>query len=167
MTGGRHRYSRPVCHGPQMVTYPVVKKIAERGFAVFRSCVCMSLAAHSHNFMAIAGHYVMVPYSEHMRHKAEFSGLVPAGPLPFLPTIGLMAENHRAPTAQSVLTLPAENYSTCIGTSTLDQSDDLNLSSTKGQESSIDEKSQSQDDDDYKQGGNKGLKAPWTPEVHT
>ena len=123
----------------------------------------MSLAAPSHNFMAITGHYVMIPYSEHMRHKSDFSAFSPVRQLPF-PTMGPVADTQRT-TAQSPFPLPADNYSSCLGSSTLDQSDDLNLSSTKGQDSSIDDKSQSQDDDDYKQGINKGLKAPWTPEV--
>ena len=126
----------------------------------------MSLAARPHSFISgNVRHCVMIPYSEHMRSKSEYGSYVPARPLSF-PTIGV-AETLR--TTQSVV-LPSESYSSWVervGPSTLDQSEDLNLSSTKGQESSIDDKSQSQDEEDYRQNGNKdkGLKAPWTPEV--
>jgi hypothetical protein len=105
---------------------------------------------------AMSGHFVMYPYSDHMVHKSsmEFGGYTSARQLSNS-TIGMVSEAQRASSAHSVFSLPAENYSSCTGNGNLDQSDDF----TRGQDSSL------EDEDESRQNGNKGFKAPWTPEV--
>ena len=105
---------------------------------------------------AMSGHFVMYPYSDHMVHKSsmEFGGFTTTRQLSN-PTIGMVPDAQRAPNAHSLFALPAENFIPCAGTGNLDQSDEF----TRGQDSSL------EDEDECRQNGNKGFKAPWTPEV--
>ncbi len=98
----------------------------------------------------------MYPYSDHMVHKSsmEFGGFTTARQLS-TPTLGVVPEVQRAPSAHSLFALPAESYGSCNGNGNLDQSDEF----TRGQDSSL------EDEDECRQNGNKGFKAPWTPEV--